>query len=265
MAFANISQVYVVVGLFAVTLAAGAQVMPTPATVANDASTSAALTTSTLVKGDTPQTSATVAAEQAVASMAQAEALTPQDVEKILSQAEGASSRTVSFAGMRTTPKEKRACRHHIFVVDRNGKVLGRRSMPDAWIGSVDIALGKARTAVFFSSDQNALSSRQVGQLSQAHGPDGTGPAGPLWGIADTNRTVSDSSEEIKRNCIVTFPGGLPLYKNGHLVGGIGVSGDGVDQDESVAFGGAQGFLPGPDVGTPTPLKPKPVDWFPAK
>jgi uncharacterized protein GlcG (DUF336 family) len=191
--------------------------------------------------------------------------LTQADVQKILDQAEASSSRTVSLSGLRTTTATQRACRHHIFVVDRNGKVLGRRSMPDAWVGSVDIALGKARTAVFFSSNENALSSRQVGELSQAHGPDGTGPAGPLWGIGNTNRSSTKELGPIQTNSIVTFPGGLPLYKQGKLVGGIGVSGDGVDQDESVAYGGAKGFMPDPSVGTVTPLRPKAVDWFPPK
>jgi uncharacterized protein GlcG (DUF336 family) len=238
--------------------------MPTPGAMATDPSTSASLTTSTLYKGDKPQTSAT-ASQAMAASQPVTTSLSPQDVEKILSQAEATSSRTVSYSGLRTTTKVKRACRHHIFVVDRNGNILGRRSMPDAWTGSVDIALGKARTSAFFSSDENALSTRQIGQLSQAHGPEGGGGAGPLWGIGDTNRPGADGADEIKKNSIVTFPGGLPLYKNGHLVGGIGVSGDNVDQDESVAFGGAKGFMPSPDIGTPTPLKPKPVDWFPAK
>jgi hypothetical protein len=40
----------------------------------------------------------------------------------------------------------------------------------------------------------------------------------------------------------VFFPGSLPLYKNGVLVGGLGVSGDGVDQDDYVTNAGAQGF-----------------------
>jgi len=47
-----------------------------------------------------------------------------------------------------------------------------------------------------------------------------------------------------QKNGIIQFPGGLPLYKNGHLVGGLGVSGDGVNQDEDVARGGASGFTP---------------------
>jgi uncharacterized protein GlcG (DUF336 family) len=46
------------------------------------------------------------------------------------------------------------------------------------------------------------------------------------------------------QNGIILFPGAVPLYKGG-LVGGLGVSGDGVDQDDVVTFGGSQGFLPG--------------------
>jgi uncharacterized protein GlcG (DUF336 family) len=42
---------------------------------------------------------------------------------------------------------------------------------------------------------------------------------------------------------IVFFPGAVPLYRNGVLVGGLGISGDGVDQDDFVTNGGAQGFL----------------------
>jgi len=229
-------------------LPAHAQVMPTPQPL-----TGVTSSPKDLAEPAPGQTSSTQAS------------LSQEDVKKILDQAEATSSRTVSLAGIRTTPKVKRSCRHHIFVVDRNGKVLGRRSMPDAWPGSIDIALGKARTSAFFSSDENAMSSRQIGQLSQAHGPDGTGPAGPLWGIGNTNRGNSKELGPVQANCIVTFPGGLPLYKNGHLVGAIGVSGDGVDQDESVAYGGAKGYMPDDNVGTITPLRPKAVDWFPPK
>lgn len=44
------------------------------------------------------------------------------------------------------------------------------------------------------------------------------------------------------QNGLQIFPGGVPLYKNGALVGGVGVSGDGIEQDDSIAFRGATGF-----------------------
>jgi uncharacterized protein GlcG (DUF336 family) len=55
------------------------------------------------------------------------------------------------------------------------------------------------------------------------------------------------ASDDAKRhqNGIVFFPGSTPVYgANGQLIGGFGVSGDGVDQDDVVTFAGAQGFLP---------------------
>ena len=45
-------------------------------------------------------------------------------------------------------------------------------------------------------------------------------------------------------NGIQIFPGSMPLYKNGVLVGAIGISGDGVDQDDLIAAGGGAGFAP---------------------
>jgi uncharacterized protein GlcG (DUF336 family) len=53
----------------------------------------------------------------------------------------------------------------------------------------------------------------------------------------------------LNQNGIVFFPGAVPIYKGG-LVGGFGVSGDGVDQDDVVTFAGAQGYQPPPTVLT---------------
>ena len=47
---------------------------------------------------------------------------------------------------------------------------------------------------------------------------------------------------------IVFFPGSTPLFKNGQMVGGIGVSGDGVEQDDLVAAAGATNFAPPPGL-----------------
>jgi len=143
-----------------------------------------------------------------------------------------------------------RSTKMHIAVVDRAGNILRFASMDDAWEGSKDIAIAKARTAAFFSSNENAITSRIVGNLSEASGQDGLGGAGPLWGIWASNQVGISGGTET-RNGIITFPGGIPLYKNGVLVGGIGVSGDGVDQDEVVAIAGAAGFRPGAGVANP--------------
>jgi uncharacterized protein GlcG (DUF336 family) len=58
------------------------------------------------------------------------------------------------------------------------------------------------------------------------------------------NTNFQDPDNAANQNGIVFFPGSVPLYKNGQLVGGFGVSGDGVDQDDVVTFLGATGFLP---------------------
>ncbi len=114
-----------------------------------------------------------------------------------------------------------------IAISEPSGGAVYILSAPDAWSGSADIAKNKAYTAFAFSSDENALSSRSIGELSQ--------PKGLLRGIGNTNRGEFG---------IVTFPGGLPLYKGGELVGAIGVSGDGVDEDEKVAFVASEDYKP---------------------
>lgn len=216
---------------------ASAQTTSAPATMASSISGASATTTSQV----------TFSAEK---------------IKRMLDQAETAADKTASVVGIRSSDDQKRPCKFHIFIVDRNGKILGQRSMPDAWTGSIDIALGKARTAAFFSSNENAFSTRQIGMLSLSHEEDGTGSAGGLWGIGNTNQGSGTSAGDVQRNSIVTFPGGLPLYKDGILMGGIGVSGDGVDQDESVAYAGAEGFMPPEKVGRISPLEPKDVDMM---
>ena len=162
--------------------------------------------------------------------------LSQADLDVIVAQAVASANATNS--AFRTSPTAQ-TTKMQIAVVARDGKLLRVYSRPDALVGSIDIAIAKARTGAFFSSNQNALTSRIIGAVSQ--------PGGPLWGIWASNQLGISGSAEF-RNGIITFPGGVPLYKNGQLVGGIGVSGDGVDQDEAVAFAGAAGFAPGAGV-----------------
>jgi uncharacterized protein GlcG (DUF336 family) len=159
-----------------------------------------------------------------VAATRPAPALGADDVTKILDQAEAAAKKEESLLRVSGDGK-KQMTRMHIIVVDRAGRQVGQRSMADAWVGSIAIARSKAYTAVAFSSNENALTTRTLGPLTQ--------PGGPLWNIGNSNRAEGG---------LIEFPGGMPLYRNGELVGGIGVSGDGVDQDEHVAAAGAAGF-----------------------
>ena len=55
-------------------------------------------------------------------------------------------------------------------------------------------------------------------------------------------QTPSLAWPQVNQSGVVFFPGSEPLYVNGDLVGGLGVSGDGVDQDDYVTAGGAVGF-----------------------
>jgi len=175
---------------------------------------------------------------------------TANEARKIIEQANAAANTTASASGLRSVDAvngPKRPTKMVTAVVARDGKLVKVYAQPDAWVGSIDIAIAKARTAAFFSSNENALTSRIVGVLSQAHNPDGSGGAGPLWGIGNSNQIGITGSGEY-RNGIITFPGGVPLYRGDRLIGGVGVSGDAVDQDEFVAFAGAAGFAPGAGV-----------------
>lgn len=139
--------------------------------------------------------------------------------------------------------------------------VLGTYRTPDATIFSWDVAVQKARTALFFSrglerGSPRAMSSRAVGFLSQSMYPPGIEgtPAGPLqvlqpllsvrdFGGATGFQIPTEPINPNVSNGITIFPGGFPLYRNGVLIGAVGVSGDGIEQDDIVAAAGARDFL----------------------
>jgi len=178
---------------------------------------------SRLVKVVAVSAAVMLAAGVFVAAKMPAASISSEEITRILDNAEAAAKKEESLLRVNAEGK-KQPTRMHIVVVDRGGRLVGQRSMADAWVGSIAIAKSKAFTALCFSSNEHALTTRTLGALTQ--------PGGPLWNIGNSNR----------QDGLIEFPGGMPLYRNGELVGGIGVSGDGVDQDEHVAVAGAKGF-----------------------
>src|SRR4051794_2095594 len=133
---------------------------------------------------------------------------------------------------------------------------LGAFRTGEATLFSWDVAVQKGRTAVGFSNNSLAMSTRTVGFLAQTKYPPGLDvqDPGPYFGLQEQfsgfNRAalpnfVLDPSGLDARfpNGITIFPGGFPLYRNGQLIGAIGISGDGVDQDDIVGAAGTHDFL----------------------
>lgn len=106
----------------------------------------------------------------------------------------------------------------NIAVMDAGMNLVAFERMDDAWVLSIDIAIGKA-----FTSAGRGLSTRDIGEKAQ--------PGQPLFGVNTTNG-----------GRVVIFAGGLPLMRDGEVVGAIGVSGGPVDQDEEVAQAGVDAF-----------------------
>lgn len=103
----------------------------------------------------------------------------------------------------------------NIAIVDTGANLVAFARMDDAWIGSIDIALRKARTARYFDMETG-----QLGEWSQ--------PGGPAWQIEHSN------------GGLITFPGGIPLRNSkGQIIGAIGASGSTVENDQVVAQAGA--------------------------
>lgn len=99
----------------------------------------------------------------------------------------------------------------NIAIVDAGANLVAFAKMDDAWLGSIDIAQKKAKTARYFDMPTGA-----IGELSQ--------PGGALFNIEHSN------------GGLITFPGGLPIKdNNGTVIGAIGVSGSTVENDHAVA------------------------------
>lgn len=187
--------------------------------------------------------------------------LNPTDVETILTQA-------ASAANALGKPV-------NIVVTDREANVIGFFPMagapPTTTVRSVgrsgqgleggvvpanEAATAKAATAAFFSTTGNAFTTRTAGFIIQEHFPPGISfrSGGPLYGVQFSSLPCGDIKKPSARLGLSADPGGLPIYKNGLLAGGIGIEGDGlytVDRDggdndqpfeEQIAASGIRGF-----------------------
>ena len=147
-----------------------------------------------------------------------------------------------------------------IAVADLDGSLLALYRMPDATVFSVDVAVAKSRNVIYFSGSGatadlpgvppgTAVTNRTLGFAGQPLYPSGIdgSPAGPFFPLflKDLANPCTQGSQaaNANQNGVVFFPGAVPLYLNGQLAGGLGVSGDGVDQDDYAAAGGAAGFM----------------------
>ena len=106
----------------------------------------------------------------------------------------------------------------NIAIVDAGANLTAFARMDGAWLGSVDIAMKKARTARYF-----AMPTGDIGGLSQ--------PGGSLYNIEHSN------------GGLISFPGGVPVKNGaGEVVGATGVSGSTVENDHIVAEAGLSAF-----------------------
>jgi uncharacterized protein GlcG (DUF336 family) len=106
----------------------------------------------------------------------------------------------------------------NIAVADEGGNLVSHVRMDGAWIGSIDISIKKAFTARAFD-----IATKDLAIHSQS--------GGQFFGIHASNNGK-----------IMIFAGGIPLKRDGMVVGAIGVSGGSGEQDHAVAEAGADAF-----------------------
>lgn len=214
------------------------------------------------------------------------ESLTITDVQTIIAQAVGEATARNLPSIIAVTDRVGNV----LAVFQMNGapamtalssRTIGGNADPGATVGlqgamvpSSTAAIAKAITGAYLSSGGNAFSTRTASQIVQEHFPPAPTTvgleSGPLFGVQFSQLPCSDLSERFdamggpsaligpKRSPLglAADPGGLPLYKNGVIVGGIGVMGDGdygfdpdildvdVDDEEAIALAGIQNFAP---------------------
>jgi uncharacterized protein GlcG (DUF336 family) len=106
----------------------------------------------------------------------------------------------------------------NVAVVDAGGNLVAHVRMDGAWIGSIDISIKKAFTSRAFD-----IATKDLATHSQS--------GGQFFGIHASND-----------GRVMIFAGGIPLKRDGKVVGAVGVSGGSGEQDHSVAAAGAAAF-----------------------
>ncbi|HEV7765279.1 MAG TPA: heme-binding protein, partial [Thermoanaerobaculia bacterium] len=197
--------------------------------------------------------------EDLVLARAGAGGLAQADVQGIVQRAVQTARRTRAAIRLPLN----RYARMVIAVADTDGSILALHRMPDATVFSVDVAVAKARNVIRFSRNGigglvpagTAVTNRTIGFGAQPFFPPGIdsdvfdpeeGPWYQSLFVNDLSNvcTQGDELSNPNQNGIVFFAGSSPLYRNGTLIGGLGVSGDGIEQDDYVTYFAAGPFLP---------------------
>lgn len=200
-----------------------------------------------------------ITAASAGSIFAQQNGLTENEVRTIIAQAVSAAVGLNKKVTIVVTDHEGNVLGAFLMTgADGNSRVSGGGSggLEGFVAPSIFAAISKAGTASLFSSTGNAFTTRTASFIIQEHFPPGVDnrPGGPLYGVQFSSMSCSDVVTAGLPLGLSGDPGGIPLYKNGVAVGGIGVEGDGLytvdrvptdnDQafEEIIAVAGAQGF-----------------------
>jgi uncharacterized protein GlcG (DUF336 family) len=184
--------------------------------------------------------------------------LSASDVTQILNNAEATANLTRAAIRLPIGSNTRMV----IAVADLDGTLIGLRRMPDSTMFSIDVAATKARNMVYFNSQSRsaadlnqvplgtAVTNRTISFGAQPLFPPGIdgSVAGPFYNLFlqdlqnPCTQGFQSGAPNVNKSGVVFFPGSAGLYRNGILVGGLGVSGDGVDQDDYVTSAGTAGF-----------------------
>jgi uncharacterized protein GlcG (DUF336 family) len=184
--------------------------------------------------------------------------LSAADVKQILDNAEATANTTRAAIRLPLGSKARMV----IAVADVDGTIIGLRRMQDSIVFSIDVAATKARNMVYFNSASRtaadlsgvpmgtAVTNRTISFGAQPLYPPGIdgSNAGPFFSLYTMDlanpctQGFQSGASNTNKSGIVFFPGSAGLFRNGALAGGLGVSGDGVDQDDYVTSGGTKGF-----------------------